>query len=385
MYTDDNNNILKGLNQRQTINIEYIWLGGFGHIRSKTRTIEIQKEPTSVTDIPKWDFNGLRTYQSQQEEEGDIVLVPVSLYNDPFRGGENKLVLCETYHLTGEPTFSNFRHFAAKLFNEDNIREYDPWFGIEQEYILVKYIGTEIKWPFGWTPGEFPKGNDEFYCANGDHLSFGRPIIEAHFKACLYSGVDIYGINSEFLPSQWEFQVGTSRGIKSADDLILARFILIRIAEAYDISISFEAKLFKDWCGSGGHTNFSCKETRAPGGLDIIIQKHMPKLEKYHKECIALYGEGNKARLMGMYDAPDIDNFEYGIMNRRASIRIPQKTNDEMKGFYEDRRPAANLDPYIVMSLIFSIACLNGEVVEPITRQYDLLKNQLYLYSIGKS
>ena len=46
-----------------------------------------------------------------------------------------------------------------------------------------------------------------YYCGVGADKAYGRDIVEAHYKACLYAGVDICGTNAEVMPAQWEFQV----------------------------------------------------------------------------------------------------------------------------------------------------------------------------------
>jgi len=46
-----------------------------------------------------------------------------------------------------------------------------------------------------------------YYCAVGADKVFGRDILEAHYRACLYAGVKIAGTNAEVMPAQWEFQV----------------------------------------------------------------------------------------------------------------------------------------------------------------------------------
>jgi len=48
---------------------------------------------------------------------------PVFYFSDPFRGGNNVMVLCETFMWADTtykgliPTNTNFRHFAAKIFD----------------------------------------------------------------------------------------------------------------------------------------------------------------------------------------------------------------------------------------------------------------------------
>ena len=46
-----------------------------------------------------------------------------------------------------------------------------------------------------------------YYCGVGADKVFGRDILEAHYRACLYAGVKIAGTNAEVMPAQWEFQV----------------------------------------------------------------------------------------------------------------------------------------------------------------------------------
>jgi len=50
--------------------------------------------------------------------------------------------------------------------------------------------------------------------------------VDAHYKACLYAGIDISGINGEVMPGQWEFQVGPAVGVSAGDQLWVARYIL---------------------------------------------------------------------------------------------------------------------------------------------------------------
>jgi len=47
-----------------------------------------------------------------------------------------------------------------------------------------------------------------YYCGVGADRVFGRDVLEAHYRACLYAGINISGTNGEVMPAQWEFQVG---------------------------------------------------------------------------------------------------------------------------------------------------------------------------------
>lgn len=65
-----------------------------------------------------------------------------------------------------------------------------------------------------------------YYCGVGADKAIGRDIVDAHYKACLYAGIGISGINGEVMPGQWEFQVGPVEGISSGDQVWVARYLL---------------------------------------------------------------------------------------------------------------------------------------------------------------
>ncbi|KAF5747476.1 glutamine synthetase [Tripterygium wilfordii] len=223
------------------------------------------------------------------------------------------------------------------------------WYGIEQEYTLLQ---KDVKWPIGWPIGGYPGPQGPYYCAAGADKAFGRDIVDSHYKACLYAGINISGINGEVMPGQWEFQVGPSVGISAGDELWVARYILERITEIAGVVLSFDPKPIQgDWNGAGAHTNYSTESMRSDGGYEVI-KKAIEKLGLRHKEHIAAYGEGNERRLTGRHETADINTFLWGVANRGASIRVGRDTEKAGKGYFEDRRPASNMDPYIVTSMI---------------------------------
>jgi len=376
MNTKDIKKTLKTeeLSQNGMTIVEYVWIGGKGcDLRAKCKTVK--GEITDISQIKEWNYDGSSTCQAETESS-EVLIRPVALFNDPFRGAPNKIVLCDTYHLDGSPTNTNFRFHAKNIFDKGE-KEHDPWFGIEQEYVMMESMGSTMSWPVGWPKGNFPNTQGQYYCGTGSLNSFGREIMNAHLKACLYAGVQIFGTNAEVMPGQWEFQIGNCKSIDIGDHMWMARYLLERIGEYHNVNISYSPKPIKgDWNGSGCHTNCSFNSTRKEGGL-VVIQQHLKKLEEKHLTSISLYGEDNMARLTGKHETCDIKKFVSGVGNRAASIRVPRTTFNDKCGYYEDRRPAANMDPYVVASSIFSIACLDNYGLDPLVKHYKSHMEQL--------
>ncbi|KAJ3084914.1 glutamate--ammonia ligase [Quaeritorhiza haematococci] len=339
------------LPQNGKINATYIWVDGSGQsLRCKTMTLDAI--PKSVADLREWNFDGSSTNQAEGHDS-DVYLRPCSIFKDPFLGGENILVLCETYDADGKPNKTNHRAECAKVM--EAAKEHKPWFGIEQEYTLFDVDGQPLGWPKNGYPG--PQG--PYYCGVGATKVFGRDIVEAHWKACVYAGVNISGTNAEVMPAQWEFQVGPCEGIEMGDHLWIARFLLERIAEDFGVVVSFHPKPIKgDWNGAGCHTNFSTLAMREPGGMKEI-EAAIEKLSLRHNSHIAVYGDDNDQRLTGHHETADIGTFSSGTANRGCSIRIPRPVAAKGYGYFEDRRPASNIDPYKVTRIMVETTVLN--------------------------
>jgi glutamine synthetase len=353
---------------------EYIWIGGTGFdLRSKTMCIP--KKITKIEDFPIWNYDGSSTLQATTESS-EIHIKPVFYCPDPFRhnSGEDRnerayLVLCETYTSDFEtPAKANFRYYAKKIF-EEAVNE-KPWFGFEQEYILLQHEGTYHKWPIGFPKGGFAYPQGQYYCSVGSTNAIGRYVAEAHMRCCLAAGIQISGLNAEVFPGQWEFQVGPVEGLQGCDQLWIARYILKRVCEEFDVDVTFEPKPVKgDWNGSGCHTNFSFESTRNDGGYDRILDA-MKLLTERHNAHITVYGPENNLRLTGHHETASIDKFNYGVANRGSSARIPTKTALEKKGYFEDRRPSANCDPYLVGAMLVDTTILRVKHGDEIVQAY---------------
>jgi len=332
------------------VKAEYIWIDGHkptAKLRSKTKIFEGPVK--SLDDIPMWGFDGSSTMQADGSDS-DCMLKPVYYLPDPIRGGDDILVMNEVRKPDGSIHESNTRARLVEIAEKH--KDEDAWFGIEQEYTFFK--GRS---PLGWPNGGYPAPQGPFYCGVGADEVFGRDIVEDHMDICLQAGIQISGINAEVMPGQWEFQVGSLGPLEVSDQLWIARWILYRIAENYGVNATLHPKPVKgDWNGAGAHANFSTKLMRENGGLKII-ESACEKLGRKHEEHIAVYGAHNEERLTGLHETCALHEFRYGVSDRGASIRIPMDTANNGKGYLEDRRPSANMDPYQVCAALIETTC----------------------------
>ena len=317
------------------ITVEYIWLDGavdMPQLRSKTRVFTHRH---GLAELPEWSFDGGSTNQGDLKDS-DRILKPARLYKNPFSEG-NYMVLCEVMNPDGTPHETNMRHLLAEQLKDGDT----TLFGFEQEYTFVDPMMQPL------VPKDIKQG--EFYCGVGAGRVIGRLIAEEHLKHCHDAGINLFGANAEVMISQWEFQTNPDNALKVSDDLWMARYILERGSEKFNMRISYHPKIYPDLNGAGCHVNVSTEKTRGAEGLEVM-KKLMKKLKKKHIEHINVYGVGNDLRLTGECETSDYDNFSWGFGDRGASVRIPAHVESTGSGYFEDRRPAATCDPYLVTS-----------------------------------
>jgi len=325
------------------LKLEYIWLDGYtpvANLRGKTKILDGDPDNFTLGDCPEWGFDGSSTEQADGSDS-DCMLKPVALFPDITRKN-GYLVMTEVMLPNGDPHPSNAR---ATIPDDEGL-----WFGFEQEYFL-----NQDGRPLGWPETGFPDPQGEYYTGVGfkNVGDVARSIVEEHLDICLAAGVNHEGINAEVAKGQWEFQVFGKGSKNAADQMHIARYILLRVCESYGVDVDWHCKPFAgDWNGSGMHANFSSSHMRGTGGKDYF-ESLMAKFDEYRDEHIAAYGPDNHLRLTGTHETQSIDKFSYGIADRGASVRVPHAfVNDDYKGYLEDRRPNSQGDPYKIASRI---------------------------------
>ncbi len=323
---------------------EYIWIDGTeptAKLRSKTKILH------DGAELPTWGFDGSSTNQATGDKS-DCVLKPVFHCPDPIRGGHHVLVMCEVWGANGKPHPTNTR--AALVKTAKKYASHEALFGIEQEYTFMK-DGR----PYGFPIGGFPAPQGGYYCGVGSDEIFGREIVEEHLDNCIEAGLAYSGLNAEVMIGQWEFQIGPLPPLDVADQLWIARWLLYRTAEEFDVAATLDPKPMKgDWNGAGAHTNFSTREMREEGGYDTII-KACKALEKNWEVHVKNYGHGIEDRLTGHHETAPWNKFSYGVSDRgrvgahpAARVQrpegLPRGSSPERQRRPLRRRPATHRD-----------------------------------------
>ena len=364
----------KTQNRPDPVMLEYIFTDHFNVIRSKTKIV--RKEINSIDDLEPWYYFNFHKWGQTAGIEKSVLLDPVAIYPDPFRGGKHLLVLCQNLGMDKTPHYTNHRAKAVEIMNR--AADSEPQFGVEQEYMIfgrefAPHEGTENgkpflenkRIPYKWLAHNNPGGGPEAIYIHevGGGKMYGRDLAEEHVRLCLKAGLKIDGMNPEATPSQWEYQVGICDGIELGDHLTVSRWILHRVSEKYEAHISLKARPYKGpYFGSGLHTNFSTKQMRegADGKTGLQFVEEGAELlckKENHDLHIPEYGD-NTERLNGGCCVGDLDTSNWSRMDRDCSIRIPAPTVVDGKGYLEDRRPAADADPYRIIARIVQTVVL---------------------------
>lgn len=325
----------------------YIWTDAAGKFRSKVRNVLVHNPNEPRLPPPRWNFDGSSTGQASTDDS-EIELVPVATYSSLVSKSTYTYVLCSTYKQSGAPTFENTHHMLTPAIQtwliENAVR-----IAFEQEFFIYD-ARTDL--PLRHEEWKNKK-QGEYYCSVGaGGNGFIEPYVAEVFERGLELGLRLTGYNLEVAPAQGEIQVDAP-AVRAAHDLMMLRYLLWDVLGKYGLYPVFDPKpLGPDWNGSGLHTNVSTLQTMTPsaGGMPTI-SKILKYLENKHRIWIPALGAGNEQRLTGQHETSSLTTFTWGVGSRAASVRIPNSTYAAGAGYFEDRRPAANADPYTIVWL----------------------------------
>ena len=242
--------------------LEYIWLDGYTpvpNLRGKTQLKDFDSFPT-LEQLPLWGFDGSSTMQAEGHSS-DCVLKPVAVFPDAARTN-GVLVMCEVMMPDGKNSarVEQARHHPRRSRRLVRLRA----------GILLLQDGR----PLGFPSSGYPAPQGPYYTGVGykNVGDIARKMVDEHLDLCLAAGINHEGINAEVAKGQWEFQIFGKGSKKAADEMWMARYLMLRLTEKYGVDIEFHCKPLgdTDWNGSGMHANFSTKYMREVGGKEYF-------------------------------------------------------------------------------------------------------------------
>jgi glutamine synthetase len=185
-------------------------------------------------------------------------------------------------------------------------------------------------------------------------------IIEIITHYCKKVYLPIFDVKKEEGRGQYEVSLlPTGSAIGLADDIILLKNTIAKMAAEYNLTADFSAKPFADDYGNALHIHISVldgdginmlqKEGDAESEIMLyaiggLLAKMLESMQ-YFAPYPACYD-----RLKGGKDAPS--TISWGGNNRTVALRLPTTTTEPQNRRIEHRVAAADADPYLVIAAI---------------------------------
>ncbi len=218
-------------------------------------------------------------------------------------------------------TFGDFRQqlkkLEAKARNQFNA---EPIMAPEPEFFLLTPDGKLVD-------------QDGYYDEIGGMSPEVYNALSEILMASQSMGIDARYVHHEVAPAQFEIPVGATTALEAADNTMLFKWVVERIAEKYGLQASFNPKVTPDENGSGMHVHQSLRDITTGNnifsdpldetGLSDTAKSYVAGILNNIREITALTNQTNDSykRLVPGFEAPIA--VAWGLKNRSASIRVP--------------------------------------------------------------
>jgi len=170
-------------------------------------------------------------------------------------------------------------------------------------------------------------------------------------KAMETAGFEIEAIHHEVAPGQCEFSWKCDSLLRTADKMMIFKYIVNAICATYEFRADFRAKPFKNLNGSGCHVHQSIPMMiNAEGKPNAkIVEAYAGGLVDHYDELLEVccVGYTSHDRLVPGFEAPTKENNGWGWYDRTKTVRI---VGDG--GHLEYRLPDPEMNPYVALPMM---------------------------------
>lgn len=261
----------------------------------------------------------------------------------------------EFFDQQGAPVAASARSALRRVQHELESAGFDALVGHELEFVLTAADGDAFP-RRGWTPyGVGPLL---------DHEGFVVELTAAAASA----GTPLEQLHAEYAVGQFEFSLPPATPVQAADDAVLARILVARIARAHGLAVSFSPVPFAGGGGNGAHQHFSLAAAGGPlfsgsdgphgmtaAGASAIagVLHALPGMQAVLAGSVLSSARLQPGFWAGAWRCWGTENREAAVRFVEATPANPQGANVEVK----IADPSAN--PYLVTAAILG-AALDG-------------------------
>jgi glutamine synthetase len=370
-------------------------------------------EETFVEGIP-FDGSSIRGFQTIDESDMLVIPDPATAILDPFTAVPTLSLICDIAHpgATKRPYSRDPRYIAKKAeayLRKSGIAD-TCYFGPEAEFYIfdhVSYTSTDNKQfvevdsdEAHWTSGrsvshEGTRSRGHLMRVKEGYFPVAPNDTQQDLRTEMVLKLEELGIEVEAQhhevgaagQAEIDFRFGTL--LKTADNLLLYKYIVKNTARKHGKTVTFMPKPIFGDNGSGMHTHQSLWKDEKPLFFDSEGYAGISQMARYYIGgilshapallAIAAPTTNSYKRLVPGFEAPV--NLVFSKGNRSAAVRIPLTESPKAKRI-EFRSPDATANPYLLFSALL-LAGLDGirREIEPSEHGYGPVDRDLYSLS----
>jgi len=371
--------------------------------------------PTSQFDKESFDdgygFDGSSIRGWKKINESDMLIIPdaSTMFVDPIIKAPTISLICDVYEPSTKEKYSrcprNIAQKATAYLKTSGIAD-TVYFGPEAEFFVFDDVRFDSQpnhcfYHVDSVEGRWNSGKEE-----DPNLGYKPQYKEGYFPVpptdslndlrnemvlkLIDCGIDVEAQHHEVASGgQCEIDLKFSPLVRSADELLMFKYIVKNTAKLHNKSVTYMPKPIQGDNGSGMHVHISLWKKGKPlfagsgyAGLSEMALYFIGGILKHAASLLAFTNPTTNSykRLVPGFEAPV--NLAYSQRNRSAAIRIPMYSANPKSKRVEFRCPDPSANPYLAFSALM-MAGLDGVINrvdpgEPLDKDiYDLPPEEL--------